>query len=70
MPNDYEIARQARKHSPTSDQASGKLPPSRGESVKPDFLLSHENHFDRNVVTPENLIQGGILEGKQPVKTT
>lgn len=51
---------------------SAALPPSHGESVKPDFLLHHENHFDKNVVTPEQLIQDKkILKGKpDPVQTT
>ncbi len=69
MPNDYEIAHKARKHSPTSDQASAKLPPSDKKTLDPGYLMKHEQHFDPNTVTPEGLIQNGILEGKQPVKT-
>jgi hypothetical protein len=45
------------------------LPPSHGESVTPDFLLHHENHMDRNTVTPEQLIDKGVLKGKpDPIK--
>jgi hypothetical protein len=71
MPNDltstpYSIAHKARnplKRSPV-------LPPSKGESVKPEFLLGHENHFDKSTVTPEQLMQKGILKGKpDPVET-
>jgi hypothetical protein len=72
MPDDirsatYQLARQARdprKRSPV-------LPPSKGESVNPDFLLHHENHADANVVTPEQLMDKGSLRGKlDPLQTT
>ncbi len=57
MPNDlastpYSIAHKARnplKRSPV-------LPPSKGESVDPEFLLNHENHMDRNTFTPEQML--------------
>jgi hypothetical protein len=63
MPNDYKVARTARK--------DAALPPSKGESVKPDFLLHHENHFDPNTYTPEGMIQKGILKGPlDPEKQT
>jgi hypothetical protein len=69
MPNDYEVAHKARqKDNPL--KRSPKLPPSQGESVSPDFLLNHENHFDRNIVTPEQLMQNNkSLGGKDEVKT-
>ena len=63
MPNDYEIAHRARKD-------SGQLPPSDKKTLDPGYLLRHENHMDPNTVTPEGLIRGGILEGKQPLKQT
>jgi hypothetical protein len=37
----------------------------------PAFLLNHPNDFDKNVITPEGLVQGGILRGKpDPIRTT
>src|SRR5208337_621271 len=33
-------------------------------SVEPRYLLRHENRFDPNVLTPEQMIQRGILRGK------
>ena len=41
---------------------SPKLPESHGESVKPEFLLHHENHFDRNTYTPEQLPQSAGIQ--------
>lgn len=68
MPNDYKQARQARKEiNPL--KRSPVLPPSHGESVEPGFLIRHENRFDPNVVTPEQLMQGvPLLGGKEPTK--
>lgn len=43
---------------------SAALPAWHGESVKPDFLLHHENHFDPNSYTPEQMIDKGVLKGK------
>ena len=71
MPNDlmstpYSVAHRARN----PQKRSPVLPPSHGESVKPDFLLHHENHMDPNTVTPEQLMDKGILKGKlDPVET-
>lgn len=59
----------ARSGNPYTPSTPGKLPESDRTTLTPQYLLGHENHFDPNVVTPENLIQGGILEGRQPVKT-
>lgn len=73
MPNDelsqapYSIAHKARnplKRSP-------KLPESHGESVSPQFLLGHENHFDKVVVTPEDLMKRNEdLGGHKPITQT
>ena len=71
MPNDlfntpYSIAHRARN----PQKRSPVLPPSHGESIKPDFLLHHENRFDPNVETPEQLMDKGALRGKiDPVET-
>lgn len=69
MPNDlfntpYSIAHKARK--PDNPlKRSPVLPPSKGESTDPDFLLHHENRFDPNVITPEQLEQKpGFMKGK------
>jgi len=71
VPNDireatYQLARQARdprKRSPV-------LPPSKGESTDPNFLLHHENHMDPNTVTPDQLMNKGIIKGKlDPLET-
>jgi len=57
----YSIAHRAKnplKRSP-------KLKPSTGESVDPSYLLQHENRFDKNVYTPEQLQQKpGVMSGK------
>lgn len=49
--------------------APGQLPPPNGMNLDPSYLLNHENHFDPNVRTPEELIQRGILRNKQPLQT-
>ncbi len=54
MPH-YNIPRQMR---------SGKLPESDRHTLTPKYLLGHENRFDPNVFTPEQMIQKGILRGK------
>jgi hypothetical protein len=56
MPNDYALARQTRKE--------GTLPPSDKKTLTPKYLIQHENHFDPNTYTPEQLIQKGVLKGK------
>lgn len=61
MPNDYDVAREARKKLPESDK----------HTLTPKYLLKHENHFDPNVYTPEQMIQGGALKGPiDPVRGT
>ena len=62
MANDYALARTARK--------DGQLPASDNKTITPKYLLGHENHFDPNVHTPEDMIQKGVLKGTpDPVKT-
>lgn len=34
---------------------NGKLPESNRTNLKPDYLLGHENRFDKNVYTPEDM---------------
>lgn len=51
-------------------EKSAKLPSSDKKTLDPTYLLGHENHFDPNTYTPEQLIQQGILTGKKPVQTT
>lgn len=41
-----------------------KLPDSDRSTLDPRYLLGHENHFDPNVHTPEELIEKGSLRGK------
>ena len=36
----------------------------------PQYLLNHDNDFDPNVYTPQNMIDKGILRGLDPVKKT
>lgn len=53
MPNEFEAAPYDIAHKTRNPlKRSAKLPPSSGESVKPDFLLHHENHFDKNTFVP------------------
>lgn len=77
MPNDgaffspefadaHSHARSGDAKSPTTP---GKLAPSNRTNIDPSYLLQHENHFDPNVYTPEQLIQKGILQNKQPLQT-
>jgi hypothetical protein len=58
MPNDYELPHAARKKA-----GAAKLPASDKKTLDPKYLLNHENHFDPNVNTPDQMIQGGILKG-------
>lgn len=63
LPNDYAVAREARK--------SSKLPESDKKTLTPQYLLNHENHFDPNVFTPEQMIDAGKLKGDlDPVRAT
>jgi hypothetical protein len=55
MPNDYQHARNARKQ-------EAPLPESDKHTLTPNYLLSHQNHFDPNVYTPEDMIKKGILK--------
>lgn len=34
---------------------NGKLPESNRTNLTPEYLLGHENHFDKNVTTPEDM---------------
>jgi len=47
-----------------------KLPESDKKTLTPRYLLSHENRFDPNVYTPEQLIDKGVLTGMKPVVKT
>jgi predicted GNAT family acetyltransferase len=47
-----------------------KLPESDKKTLTPAYLLKHENHFDPNVVTPEQLIDKGVLTGMKPMVKT
>ena len=40
------------------------LPASDNNTITPKYLLGHENHFDPNVYTPEDMIKKGVLRGK------
>lgn len=44
------------------------LPPSDKKTLTPDYLLKHENHFDPDVVTPEDMLEKKF--GAKPVTTT
>lgn len=59
MPNDYAVPHQMRK--------SAKLPESNKKTITPDYLLHHENHFDPNVITPEQMQQKTF--GKKELET-
>lgn len=47
-----------------------KLPESDKKTLTPKYLLSHENHFDSNTYTPEQLLEKGVLTGMKPVSRT
>jgi hypothetical protein len=47
---------------------STELPKSKGESVDPNFLLHHENHFDKNTYGDQNIADAHDAI-KDPVKT-
>lgn len=64
VPDQYAYSRQAR-------QAAKKLPESNKTTLTPQYLLKHENHFDPNVKTPEQMIQQGATHGGlKPESTT
>lgn len=69
MPNDYEVARKARKN---PLKRSPELPASDKKTLSPGYLLGHENHFDPNVITPEQLEQntGMFKDQPKPIVTT
>lgn len=50
----YALARQQRA------PKDPELPPSDAKTLTPDYLLTHQNHFDPNVYTPE-----GVLRNKR-----
>ena len=59
----YSMVRNARK----PKQPSAALPPSDKKTITPDYLLHHENHFDPNVITPEQMQQKTF--GKKALET-
>jgi len=59
--NDYALAHKARM------KKGDVVPPSDGKTLTPSYLLNHQNHFDPNVRTPEEMIQRGVLRGKLDV---
>lgn len=77
MPNDGAIFSpefadahsHARSGNSKTPSTPGKLASSNGMNLDPNYLLNHENRFDPNVRTPEELIQRGILRNKQPLQT-
>jgi hypothetical protein len=62
-PSDYAVAREARK-------MDRPLPASNGSTVTPKYLLNHENHFDPNTHTPEEMIKRGVHKGQDELKQT
>jgi hypothetical protein len=78
MPDEYSVVREARRngkqpndYSVARKQRSAKLPESDKKTLTPQYLLNHENHFDPNVFTPEQMIKGGVLKGDlDPVRGT
>lgn len=61
----YQLVRNVRKAKPT--QTDGKLPASDKKTLTPDYLLNHENHFDPNTFTPEQMQQKTF--GKKALET-
>lgn len=45
-------------------KSDGALPASDRRTIDPQYLLGHENRFDPNVYTPEDLIRKGSLRGR------
>ena len=76
MPNDGPIISpdfiDAHTHSRSGDSKSptspGKLAPSNGMNLDPRYLLQHENKFDPNVYTPEQMWQKH--QQGSPIQTT
>lgn len=59
--NNYKIPRQAR----ADDKPLPALPESDKKTLSPEYLLGHQNHFDPNVYTPDDMIKRGVLQGKK-----
>lgn len=69
MPNYYSQVRNVRKET-NPLKRSPVLPPSDKKTLDPTYLLQHEQHFDPNIVTPEQMMQGvPQLGGKEAIKT-
>jgi hypothetical protein len=52
----YSLVHAMRKpKSPTVESKSPTLPPSDRQTLTPNYLLHHENHFDPNTFTPEQM---------------
>jgi hypothetical protein len=64
MPNDYKLPHSLRKQ---QTQKSAALPESDKKTLSSDYLLGHENHFDPNTYTPEQM--GKKIGAPEPVKT-
>jgi hypothetical protein len=63
VPNEFQDASYDMvKHAKNPLKRSPVLPPSKGESVQPNFLLHHENHFDPNTFTPDQVRTGDITK--------
>lgn len=70
MPNDYDLVRKKRV-SENPLKRSPILKPSDKNTLTPDYLLQHENRFDPNVYTPEQLMQKNPnIGGQEPVQKT
>jgi len=54
----------------TKGLSEGQLPESDKKTITPKYLLDHENRFDPNVYTPEQLIRKGVLTGMKPETKT
>jgi hypothetical protein len=73
MPNDYKLARQARKDD--GNRSRIVIEPAQPEvkrPVQPNWppKVTDENSYDRNTFTPEQMIQKTPgLGGKEPIKT-
>lgn len=54
--SDYQVAHTARKGAAKEKP----LPESDKKTLDPNYLLGHENHFDPNVYTPDNIYNPGV----------
>lgn len=75
MPSDYELARKARKN-PKITMGKGMTrveppDPMQGVTDPAKLLKSDTQRIDKNVYTPEQLMQGNTqLGGSEKIKTT